>query len=291
MPQSRFLNSFTAEASVPEHLLPYVRSVSSLEPQEKKGILVWSSGSSLIIVGHERSGAPFDAGRLDNVIHEFEDLPEIEHMTVLAPTRPDAAPNWAVSTPPDAYWGISLPSPPEQMIHGQKLRNLLRRAGREIHISQEGWHPDHAELTVLFSRTHTLDPATRKLFENIGNYMQSVPEAILFAARDARGTLQGFAIGDYTSLQTVFYLFAFRHPQSPPGTADALLEALAEEGIRRGHTLLNLGLGINGGIAFFKRKWGAEVLQPHMETSWNRKPPQSAGTFISIKKWLGLISS
>lgn len=97
-------------------------------------------------------------------------------------------------------------------------------------------------------------PGTRHLFRHIGPYVEAVPDALLFAARDCEGALQGFAVGDYTALGTVFYLFAFRAPESPPGTADALLDALAAEGIRRGHTLLNLGLGINPGIVFFKRK-------------------------------------
>lgn len=103
------------------------------------------------------------------------------------------------------------------------------------------------------------------------------PDALLFAARDCEGALQGFAVGDYTALGTVFYLFAFRAPESPPGTADALLDALAAEGIRRGHTLLNLGLGINPGIVFFKRKWNATILRPHVETSWAVQRPQEAG--------------
>ena len=85
-----------------------------------------------------------------------------------------------------------------------------------------------------------------------------------------------------------FYLFAFRSPESPPGTADALLDALAAEGIRRGHTLLNLGLGINPGIVFFKRKWNATILRPHVETSWAVQRPQEAGLLGSLKKLFGM---
>ena len=39
---------------------------------------------------------------------EASSLRGIESLTVLAPFRPDAAPEWAVSTRPDAYWGIPL---------------------------------------------------------------------------------------------------------------------------------------------------------------------------------------
>ena len=49
---------------------------------------------------------------------------------------------------------------------------------------------------------------------------------------------------------------------------DALLQALADEAVRRGQSVLNLGLGMDGGITFFKKKWGAFELMPHLETSW-----------------------
>ena len=139
----------------------------------------------------------------------------------------------------------------------------------------------------LYIRTRPLSPGTRRLFRRVGDYAGSAPGAVLMAARDGRGTLQGFAVGDAASLGTLFYLFAFRRPETPPGTADALLAALAGEGIRRGHATLNLGLGVNPGIAFFKRKWGAAVLRPHVETTWATRPPARPGLLGSLRRWLG----
>ena len=76
------------------------------------------------------------------------------------------------------------------------------------------------------------------------------------------------AVGDYSALSTAFYMFAFRQDDCPPGVSDALLRALADEAERRGQSTLNLGLGIDGGITFFKKKWGACLAMPHFETSW-----------------------
>lgn len=76
------------------------------------------------------------------------------------------------------------------------------------------------------------------------------------------------AVGDYSALSTAFYMFAFRQDDCPPGVSDALLRALADEAERRGQSTLNLGLGIDGGITFFKKKWGAFLAMPHLETSW-----------------------
>ena len=147
MPPSRWA-SFAAEAAVPEQLVPYVRAVSDLEPLECGGFLAWRSGPALVLVGHdaglkqggaEQERSRPEAARLDAAVGEASSLRGIESLTVLAPFRPDAAPEWAVSTKPDAYWGIPLPTDAADMAYGQKLRNQLRRARRDILIAREGW--------------------------------------------------------------------------------------------------------------------------------------------------------
>jgi len=35
---------------------------------------------------------------------------------------------------------------------------------------------------------------------------------------------------------------------------------------------MNLGLAVNAGIGFFKRKWGADLFLPYVEVSWDIKP-------------------
>ena len=191
MPPSRWA-SFAAEAAVPEQLVPYVRAVSDLEPLECGGFLAWRSGPALVLVGHDaglkQGGAEQEcsrpeAARLDAAVGEASSLRGIESLTVLAPFRPDAAPEWAVSTKPDAYWGIPLPTDAADMAYGQKLRNQLRRARRDILIAREGWKPDHAELVEQYIRSRPFAPGTRHLFRHIGPYVEAVPDALLFAAR------------------------------------------------------------------------------------------------------------
>ena len=78
------------------------------------------------------------------------------------------------------------------MAYGQKLRNQLRRARRDILIAREGWKPDHAELVEQYIRSRPFAPGTRHLFRHIGPYVEAGPDALLFAARDCEGALQGF---------------------------------------------------------------------------------------------------
>lgn len=172
----------------------------------------------------------------------------------------------ASSASHDAYWQIALPAAAPD----QKLRNMLRRAGREVTVRAEPWHADHDALVKSYLASRPLPPGTRSIFAALAAYAGGDDEnVVLLAARRADASLAAFLIGDFTSLHTAFYMFAFRAPDAPPGSSDLLLRHLVREAEERGHVRVNLGLGINGGIAFFKKKWGAVPFLPYVETTWN----------------------
>ena len=186
------------------------------------------------------------------------------------PPGMQAAPDGPFSRDPeDWYWTLPLPCVPPS----DKVRNMLRRAERDVEIRQEEWGPEAASLAVAYCRARRLEQGTRFIYGRIGEYLSACPEARLFAARSrADGSLAACAVGDFSALGAAFYMFAFRRPDAPPGCADALLAALMEEGARRGHTVMNLGLGIGPGIEFFKKKWRARQSLPYHERRWRIAP-------------------
>lgn len=290
----------TAAAVTPEQLVPYVLAMGGGTPHPcGDGIGYLRDGRLVLAVwpgAHEQAG-------VDASVERALALPGVERITVLAPCRPSAAPTDAVSRQ-DRYWGLPLPVHAPAGRAGQKWRNTLIRAQRDLTLElsdpaapaapaalacgnaaapkpgplnpisqatapQAGqWTREHGELVEGFLRSRPLGPGSAALFRRIGAYLEAVPDALLFSARSASGRLEGLCVGDCSALATAFYLFAFRRPDSPPGTADLLLAALAATAAARGHSQLNLGLGINPGIEFFKRKWGATPVLPYVETSW-----------------------
>jgi len=64
-----------------------------------------------------------------------------------------------------------------------------------------------------------------------------------------------------------------RAPARPAGATDLLLSGLLGEAHERGHTRMNLGLGVNEGVGFFKRKWGAVPFLPYVQTTWEITSP------------------
>ena len=266
----RALADLGARALVPEQIPPYVRAVSGRTLKSCEGFAAWTTEDSCTLVAFpsedELAACPLDgeayAERLERAVACALAMPGLRRITVLSPLIPAAAPEQAV-VERDAWWCVKLPHSP-----AQKLRNMLRRAEREASISVEEWGPEHDALVDYYLKVRTLAPGTRHIFGRVSRYVRSSSEALLFSARDASGRLLAMAVGDYSALSTAFYMFAFRQDDCPPGVSDALLRALADEAERRGQTTLNLGLGIDGGIAFFKKKWGAFPAMPHLETSW-----------------------
>lgn len=280
------LAHITAGAVTPDQLLPYVRAVSGLESRLCAGCVLHYGGGHAVLVAYP-AAKPTDAASVDAAVAEALALPGLEQLTTIAAVRPGAAPADAACSE-DAYWSLPLPLRLPGGRAGQKLRNLLRRAARETTIEHDGgaasWTEEHAALADAFIRNKgdALDAGSIYIFNRLGDYLAAASGARLFSARDASGRLLACAIGDYSSFTTAFYMFAFRSPVAPPGTADALLAALAAEGEARGHGLLNLGLGMGAGVSFFKKKWGATPFLPCVETSWRPRQEKRRGWFSRI---------
>lgn len=265
-----------ASALTPDQLLDYVSAVSGLESTAVEGCIFHHGEGYGVLVAYP-SGNPENQIAVDAAVAKAMEFHGLKQISVLSAIRPTLAPQSAESLK-DAYWAI--PIPPDAQ--SAKLRNMLKRAGKEINIfkeqGKEAWTKKHAELVEKFCkrRQATLNPGIIHIFSNLDKYLEKSPDAVLFSARNLNGKLCACAIGDYSSFKTAFYMFAFREPDAPPGTADALLAAVAHEGHIHGQTVLNLGLGIDSGIEFFKKKWGAYVFLPYIETSWSISQPKKS---------------
>ncbi|GAB6060982.1 translation initiation factor IF-2 [Desulfonatronum parangueonense] len=291
------LDHVAADAVVPEQLVCYVRAVAGSTPRRFDSCLGYESPDDLVLIGYPLHDPQDEQALLRSVDLALESAPAPK-ITVLAATRPKQAPPQSADhdhasrsseEENDAYLSLPIPAP----LPGQKLRNLLRRAQREVVLDQ-GQTLDQSHLALIdrYLETRDLESGIRHIYRRIPEYVQSCPGALVVSARmsdqeASRATdiqpLAGFAVGDFTSLSTAFYMFAFRNPDlAPPGTADLLLHALLQEGQNRGQTRMNLGLGINPAIRFFKQKWGAEVFLPCVETTWNLRPK---GWLARLRHW------
>lgn len=269
----------TAWAAAPEQVVAYVVAVAGSRPRIIGNCVGYESGGTLVLVGYPFDD-PHDAGAMSAAVDEALRTPGLKRITVIGPLRPPQAPQKA-ATVQDIYYALPVPAPPP----GQKLRNLLHRARRELNLDQaRELGSDHEALARRYIEGRRLAAGTRHIFGRLSDYIDASAGSLVVSGRLAGGRLAAFAIGEFAPLATAFFMFCFRDPEcAPPGSSDLVLSGLLEEAGRRGHTRMNLGLGINAGIAHFKRKWGGEPFLPYVEASWDVKPRGFISRLLDFK--------
>jgi hypothetical protein len=276
----------SALASVPEQLPHYVLAVADREALAFESCVAYVGEGAGVVVAYPSALAPRpsegpapwttvpeDVGRdLDRALDDLE--PRCHRITVMAPFVPERAPADA-RRHVDVHWELPLPAPPL----GPKLDYALRRAARDVDIiHDEPWGPEHRDMTATYVQRPDFAAGTKSILSRIDRYVASKEGVRLLSARGKDGRLAACCVGDLTSLATAFYMFAFRRPDAPPGTADLLLNALVRKAEDLGCLRVNLGLGVTPGVAFFKRKWPAMPSLPCVETSWECRGGRGVAT-------------
>ncbi len=263
------LSYIQAQAYTPDQLLNYVYSVSNLQSELIGAYLLHKKQSSCVLVGYNLEN-PSDISELDNAIKEVLRADTMQEITVLAPIRPQSAPNYAQSLEQDFYYFLDLPVKPKA-----KIKNMLNRAKKEAFVTQtsgqSAWSGEHHALMLSSLKNKQLDQAQVIIMQGIEKYILSSSDCVLFSAYSNKtNSLLACALADFSSFSTAFYMYAFRkeEDENVPGVADLVLYELLKEAQQRGYNKCNLGLGINDGIRFFKEKWGAKASLAFIQTSW-----------------------
>ena len=245
---------------VPEHLTEYVSAISRAEPFLLDDFLLYTAGERLILIGYPLRGSFAEKGLqkvLDRSVSRFKP----SEVSITAPCLPPAvrSENEALV---DYYYRLDLGA----VTPSQKLRNLLRRAERELEVRKaSSMTGEHARLIEAFLKTHSLSESSRFILSRIPDYVSRSSTARIFEVRARDETLVAFDVADFGTRTYAYYLFNFRSRESyVPGGSDLLLQRIAGEAKAEGKAYLNLGLGISGGVSFFKMKWGAVPFAPHI---------------------------
>jgi hypothetical protein len=246
-------------AYVPEHIPQYVTPISQAEPHLVGEFLVYVRKDLLIFVGYPLNGT-FEEKRLEEALDDAVRRFKPESVSLIAPAIPHSL-QQAPLPLTDHYYRLDLST----VSISQKSRNMLKRAGRELLAGKTpGFDQEHKNIVEEFLENHPLDEATRFIFRRIDAYLASSKTASVFEARNVDGDLVAFDIADFKPRDYALYMFNFRsQTHYVPGASDLLLSAVIEQATAEGKKYINLGLGINRGVAFFKEKWGGAAFLPH----------------------------
>lgn len=253
-------------AYIPEHITGYVASVSGCEPYLLNDYLCYHRRDVFIFVGYPL-GRPFEKGDARDALGSAMEKFGSERIAVIAPSVLLTEGKCTVSNS-DHYYRLDLPVPRLR----QKLRNSIRRALRELQVEKGREIGDeHIRLISGFLKTHAMDEAARHIFERIPHYISSVPSALILGARDGSGRLIAFDVAEFGARDYAFYMFNFTSGEGAvPGASDLLLSEVIKAAQERGKLFVNLGLGINKGVSFLKKKWGGVPFLDYEFCLYNR---------------------
>jgi hypothetical protein len=246
-------------AYLPEHIPQYVTAVSETEPFLIDDYIVHSRGDYFIFVGYplKESFNEKQMGKaFDDAIKRFKS----GSVALIAPAIPSGM-TGCEGYPSDHYYRLDL----SVLSISQKLGNMLNRAGRELSVRRsKDFAGEHQDLIKDFLKSHPVDEATRFIFEKIGKYLSSSTTAWVFDARNKKGMLVAFDIAEFKPRDYAIYMFNFSSETLyVPGASDLLLFEVIQKAKIERKKYINLGLGINPGVTFFKKKWGGVIFLPH----------------------------
>ncbi|MBN1454418.1 MAG: hypothetical protein JW963_25600 [Anaerolineales bacterium] len=245
-------------ACIPEHLPHYVNAISRTEPHLIGDFVVHVAGAQLVFVGYPLKGK-FNETRLLEALDEAKARFEPSLISILAPALPSTL-EACEPSPADEYHRLEL----LPLRIPKKTRNMLTRARREVSVRIGEFGREHKRLVKEFIRVHQLDNATRFIFNRLPEYAKC-QTALVFNARTRGGDLVAFDVAEFGAQEYAFYMFNFRSQKHyVPGVSDLLLAYVIAQAKTQGKRYLNLGLGIDPGIAFFKKKWGAIPFLKHV---------------------------
>lgn len=256
-------------AYIPEHLPGYGAVISQTEPVLENDFLFYVGKGFLIFVAYPLS-QKFNKKETQKVLQKMIKRFHPAQVAILGPEIPLSK---AQVMQEDAYFKLDL----AELIIPGKVKNMIRRASREIAIEMgREFKDEHQQLINEFFHTHPIDEATKYIYQRIPQYLAATSSAYLFNARNGQGNLVAFDVAEFGAQVYAFYMFNFRSARyHVPGASDLLLHCIIQETQKQKKIFINLGLGINAGITFFKKKWGGVPFLQYKYTVYHPDYPRS----------------
>ncbi len=263
-------------AYVPEHMVHYVTAISGTEAFLFDDFLAYADDSRLIFIGYPLEKA-FDEKRMGKNLEKAVGRIKPRNVALTAPAIPASIGNGSHSHP-DHYYRLDLSSAPVS----QKVKNMVTRAGRDLDVKKnDEFREEHMQMIAEFLESHPVNEGTGFIFNKINKYIASSPRVRVIDVRNKRGELVGFDVADFTPKDYAFYMFNFSSDiLYVPGASDLLLYEIIQEAKAEGKRFINLGLGVNEGIAFFKKKWGGIIFLTYAECLYETSFGQGVGSLL-----------
>lgn len=263
-----------ALARVPEHSASLMRVAARGEAFLVGDYLFVSEGSWLAAVGYPLRGGysprAFEAALRTALRHSGARRCDAVAPRLPARLLPRMQEN-------DRYFVVpaDAPVPPA-------LRGPLRKAGERLRL-EEGreFTPAHRRLWGEFLGRVSLPPRVRALYGRIEAMLAAEDtDACLLNAWDGERLAACLVVDAAPERFDTYLLGAHSREYYAPHASDALFAFMLKLARQRGKRFVHLGLGVNEGIARFKRKWGGRPALRYQRASWEERDDDAARVIL-----------
>jgi hypothetical protein len=267
-------------AAVPEHSVAFMQAMSGGTAFCEQGFLFLYAEDWLMAVGYplqegEKTG--FDAA-FDEAVKRIARGRRIGHGKTLscfaiAPDLPERLHKFIRQQ--DWYYTLDTAQPIPR-----RLRAIAAKAAEKLTVTEDRqFGPAHRRLWAEFLARTQMQPDVRELYARTeavlaaGRASVSAGDALLdvrlLNAHDAAGNLAASLLLDYSPKDFCTYIVG-THSRAhyTPHATDLLFASMLQNAAREGKRHIHAGLGVNEGIARFKRKWGGRPEIPYVMASW-----------------------
>ncbi len=252
-------------AYVPEHLPDYVESISGAEPFLHEGHVCFVLQRHLIFLGYPLQKREIE---IKDIYESACDRFRAKTVAFIGSSIP-AEMGRAEDYTEDIYYKLDLPL--KRL--NQDVAYMIRRAERELHVSEGTFGDEHKALVDQFLCERNLGPGHHEIFNKLPSYLNYSKTVALIEARKG-DDLAAFNVIDFGSANYMYYMFNFRSLQiNVPGASDLLLYEMARLAESKRKISINLGLGISPGVRRFKEKWGAVPFLVYSSALVRRQTP------------------
>ncbi|MDR0238725.1 MAG: TraB/GumN family protein [Deltaproteobacteria bacterium] len=248
---------------MPEHSVAFMKAMSGGEALFRDGFLFFVGKDWLIAIGYPLQGN-YDAGAFARALETVVSERTPEACWAIAPELPPSLAPYVTET--DVFYVLPSDSP----VPG-KLRGPLAKAAKVLRVEEgRDFTAAHRKLWMEFLRRKEVTPQVRELFARTNLVVHAQETDIrLVNAWDADGRLAACLVMDCGPEEFDAYIIgAHSRTAYTPHAGDALFAHMLASAQSRGKRYIHLGLGVNEGIARFKKKWGGVPALPFQAASW-----------------------
>lgn len=249
-------------ASVPEHSVHFMRSMSGGEPFTLDEYLFFAEDDWLMAIGYPLSGE-YDPDRFAQAVYDAVRITRAVQCWAVCPRLPETLEGNRREN--DEIFILDASAKP-----CTRLLKLADKASRSLRVDMsQNFTRAHQLLWDEFLGTRNLPPRVAGLYSRTEKVLRRTRDLFLLNAWDRKDNLAACLLVDLAPCRFLSYIVgAHSRRNYTPNASDLLFREMFVLAGKLKKEFIHLGIGVNPGIRRFKTKWGGRSYLGYDLAEW-----------------------